>query len=127
MASEEAAPAKRILVVEDNDVSREGTVVVLRGAGYTVDAASNGREALLRMKAGVLPDLILLDMMMPEQDGWDFLRERRGDPAFAAVPVVITTGLGIAGLDWALALGAAGLIRKPIETDELLKEVARRC
>jgi two-component system response regulator MprA len=115
-----------LLLVEDNEVMREGLTVVLRHAGYAVTLAANGQEALSALRGGVRPDLILLDMLVPVVDGWRFLEQRRRQPALLAIPVVILTGLGVASPEWATALGAAGLLRKPVETEELLREV-RRC
>jgi CheY-like chemotaxis protein len=115
-----------LLIVEDNEVVREGLAVVLRRAGYAVALAANGQEALAALRGGVRPDLILLDMLLPAVDGWRFLEQRRQEPALAAIPVVIMTGLGVAGPEWAASLGAAGLLRKPVATEELLREV-RRC
>jgi two-component system response regulator MprA len=114
-----------LLIVEDNEVVRARLAVVLRRAGYAVALAANGQEALSALRGGLRPDLILLDMLLPVADGWRFL-ERRRQPALAAVPVVILTGLGVASPEWATALGAAGLLRKPAETEALLREV-RRC
>jgi CheY-like chemotaxis protein len=120
-----AAPDHRtLLVVEDNDVSREGLAVVLRRAGYHVVPAANGEEALRLLKAGPPPDLILLDMLMPVLDGWHFLeRLRRKGPC---PPVIVTTAAGVLSLEWAQDHGCAGFLRKPVETDELLAE-GRRC
>jgi two-component system response regulator MprA len=116
-----------LLLVEDNEVVREGLAVALRRAGYAVALAGNGQEALSALRGGVRPDLILLDMLVPVVDGWRFLEQRRREPALAAVPVVIMTGVGVASAEWAAGLGAAGLLRKPVETEELLREVRRCC
>jgi two-component system response regulator MprA len=124
--SSDATGSGTLLIVEDNEVVREGLAVVLRRAGYAVVPAANGQEALAALRGGLRPDLILLDMLLPTVDGWRFLDQRRREPALAAIPVVILTGLGVAGPEWASSLGAAGLLRKPVETDELLREV-RRC
>jgi two-component system response regulator MprA len=115
-----------LLLVEDNEVVRARLAVVLRRAGYAVVPAADGREALAALRGGLCPDLILLDMLLPVADGWRFLERRRQQPALAAVLVVILTGLGVASPEWAAALGAAGLLRKPVEAGELLREV-RRC
>jgi CheY-like chemotaxis protein len=74
------------------------------------------------------PNLILLDMLLsrPGYDGWRFLARHRLVPALAAIPVVITTALGIASDEWARSLGATGLLKKPFDPDTLLAEV-RRC
>jgi len=119
---------KTILIVEDNDVQREGLAVVLRMEGHTVLPTADGKAALALLKSGVAPDLILLDMMVPPPgtDGWRFLQARNRTPALAAVPVVIMTALGIASDQWAESLGACCLVRKPVETADLLAAI-RRC
>jgi CheY-like chemotaxis protein len=120
-----AAPAPRtILLVEDNDVSREGVAVVLTRAGYRVVPAANGEEALRLLRAGPPPDLILLDMLMPVLDGWHFLERLRRETA--RPPIIVTTSAGVLSLEWAQDHGCAGFLRKPVDTDELLAEV-RRC
>jgi len=118
---------KLILVVEDNEVIREGLAVVLRRFGCRVALAGDGGEALALLRGGLRPHLILLDMLTPGLDGWGFLDQRRRDPALAGIPVVINTALGVASPEWAAALGAAGLLRKPLQTDLLLEEVRRTC
>ena len=121
-------PGKTLLIIEDNEISREGLAVVLRREGYIVLTFPDGGTALDYMTRKPPPDLILLGMLIPPPgcDGWRFLKERRKLPALASVPVIITTGLGIASDEWAASLGAAGLLRKPIDVEPLLAEV-RRC
>jgi CheY-like chemotaxis protein len=118
---------RTLLVVEDNATAREGFAAALRREGCRVVLAADGAEALSLVRATPAPDLILLDMLTPVADGWCFLRERRRDPTAASIPVVIVTALSIASPEWAAALGAAGLIRKPVEPDILLREVRRLC
>ena len=118
-------PGETILVAEDNAVERERLAVVLRQRGYTVLTACDGAEALMLLQTGPAPGLILLDMMMPGCDGWQFLQRRQPSPALAAVPVVLVTGLADADDEWAAALGAVGLLRKPFDVDALLAEVRR--
>jgi len=120
-----AGESKTVLVVEDNRVEREGTAVVLREKGYRVLLAANGAEAWKHLRGDPLPDLMLLDMMLPDVDGWQLLAQVRGDPTFASMPVIIATGLGIANPNWAASLGAAGLLRKPFDADRLIQEVER--
>jgi CheY-like chemotaxis protein len=117
---------KTVLVVDDDTLCREAVAALLRREGYATLMAADGRQAdqiLLRWQA----DVILLDMLMPTDDGWDFLNRRKGVPDLLAIPVVIITGLAVASEPWAEALGAVGLIPKPIDPDELmsmLREVA---
>ena len=73
------------------------------------------------------PDLVLLDMMMPGHDGWQFLNQWKHSRSHATIPVVIMTALGIASPEWAASLGAVSLLRKPFEIDALLEMVRRHC
>jgi CheY-like chemotaxis protein len=121
---EEPAPAERapgILVVEDNDIERIGLTAFLRGKGYRVFEAHNGQEALDRLDKEV-PDLILLDMKMPQLDGWHFLAERRLDPRLVSVPVVIVTGLANVG-ESLEDEDADAVVSKPIQPENLLETV----
>jgi adenylate cyclase len=81
----------RALVVEDDPSSREMMRRLLIGEGWEVSMSTNGREALERLSAEH-PNLILLDLMMPEMDGFEFLVEFRKNPKFAATPVIVVTG-----------------------------------
>jgi CheY-like chemotaxis protein len=65
--------------------------------------------------------------MTPVFDGWRFLERRRQEAALAAIPVIITTALGVASPEWAASLGAADCLRKPIETEALVQAVRRCC
>ena len=118
---------RTVLVLEDNDIIREGTAVVLRREGYKVVGFADGKEALDYCRSNK-PDVILLDMIIPPPgwDGWQFLDKRRADPALASVPVILTTGLDVACKEWATYLGASALLRKPVDGEPLLAEV-RRC
>src|SRR5437867_3435961 len=78
--------------------------------GYSVVKSLSGKEARDYLSTEPAPDLILLDMMMPRHDGWQFLNQRKGSPSQAAIPVVIITALGIASPEWAASLGAGGLL-----------------
>ena len=118
-------PGKTILIVEDNEVQREGLAAVLRKEGYTVIAAVGGSEAVAILQRIATPDLILLDMMIPPPDGWRFMAMRKTNPLLAAAPVVIITALGVASPEWAASLGACGLLRKPVDTEPLLAEIRR--
>jgi CheY-like chemotaxis protein len=113
--------SKTLLVVEDDEVSREGLARLLQQAGYTTATAGNGQEALDYLSGG-RADLVLLDMLMPVMDGWQFLRRLR--QKHTSPPVVLTTGT-ILTREWANTNGCAGFVRKPIDTDALLQEVER--
>jgi CheY-like chemotaxis protein len=116
---------KTILVIEDDTIHREMLAAQLRGQGFRVLTAPEGNEVLNRLSDGPVPDLILLDMLLPsgERDGWWFLNQRQRTPALASVPVVIMTSLSVACEAWAASLGAAGLLRKPFDATTLQAEI----
>ena len=89
-------------------------------------AASNGKEALESMRKDGLPALILLDLMMPIMNGWQFRLELRQIPEFAKIPVVVLSADNSIQQK-ASAVGADGFLRKPIELDELFDVVKRYC
>src|SRR5262249_10140153 len=127
--AQEPAPAgggpARLLVVEDNEVAREGLATVLHRAGYEVALAANGQPALDLLRAGPAPGLVLLDMLMPVLDGGHFLERLRRERLRPAVPIIVATGVNLT-LEWALDHGCQGFVKKPIDTGALLGEV-RRC
>ncbi len=124
---EPTTPTKTLLLVEDNEVTREGLATVLRRHGYAVREAVNGRQAMEALRAEK-PDAILLDMLLPGgEDGWALLTRVRRNPEWRSIPVVIVTGMGIACDAWASALGAQAVVCKPIDTDELVGKLKRFC
>jgi CheY-like chemotaxis protein len=88
---------KTVLVVEDNATARAALADLLQPEGFAVVPAANGKDALVRLGEGLVPDLILLDLLMPVVDGWAFLQDlRRGFPGLLSVPIIVTTAVGIA-------------------------------
>lgn len=124
MATPEST-CQRLLIIEDDEITLEGFAVAMRGEGYAVSLAANSQQALTCLQRQPLPQLILLDMMMSDGDGWSFLEQRKRNPTLAAIPVIVTTALPVACGDWATSLGANGCLQKPIETEVLVKEVGR--
>jgi len=116
---------KTILVVEDNDIQRESLAIVLRCEGYSVMLAEDGKQALERLRDGQLPDLIILDMLLPVVDGWRVLAALKADPRLSGVPIIVVTGT-VLGREWAESHGCAGSLNKPIEVGPVLAEI-RRC
>lgn len=116
-------PAKTVLVVEDDRDVRRLVRHMLRGAGYRVSAVGNGRRALVRLRRGPRPCIILLDLRMPVMSGRELLAALRAHPRHRSIPVVLMTGDAVDGR----RVGAAGLVRKPFEAGTLLKAVARHC
>jgi signal transduction histidine kinase/DNA-binding response OmpR family regulator/HAMP domain-containing protein len=88
----------RALVVEDEETTREQMRRLLMGEGWAVASAANGREALERLK-GERPNLILLDLLMPEMDGFEFLARLRQEPDLANIPVIIVTSADLTAED----------------------------
>jgi CheY-like chemotaxis protein len=118
--------AKLILIVEDDVDVAQSVAEVLEAAGYCTAIAPNGREALDHLRKNNRPDLILLDLMMPIMDGWQFREEQRKLPALGSIPVVIVTADGHARRK-AASIQATGHVAKPVTIDSLLDEVARIC
>ena len=116
-----------LLLVEDDDSIREIVSEVLASRGYEVLSARNGREALevLRRRAASPPRVILLDLMMPDMDGRQFLAERRKDPAMVPIPVIVLTAAGRTQVS--PELDVAAWLSKPVELDRLLATVAQYC
>jgi two-component system, OmpR family, alkaline phosphatase synthesis response regulator PhoP len=108
----------RVLVVDDESIIRTFLAEGLSDAGYQVLIARDGAEALDSVHR-FHPDAVLLDLLMPVMDGWAFLRERRVQPALAAVPVVVFSAAGREGLHDASALRATAVLPKPLNLDVL--------
>ncbi len=116
---------KRILIVEDKATSRELLRTVLEKQGYGVLEAHDGKEAL-RILRDAAPDLVLLDLQIPIHNGYEVLREIRGDDRLAAVPVVALTASAMQGdRERALAAGFTGYIAKQVALAEIRDEVNR--
>lgn len=92
--------------------------------GFKAETAANGRDALEYLQRGDLPDLILLDLMMPVMDGWEFRRLQCEDPAFAKLPVIVLSALEPTR---AAELGDAVFLTKPLDFDRLLELVRHYC
>ena len=113
-----------VLLVEDDREVREMLEMLLRLEKYEVKSAENGQQALDMMRQR-LPCAVLLDLMMPVMDGWEFRRRQLEDPALAAVPVLCIT----AGSDPVEVSGRLGVpcLPKPLDSTRLLIEVGQRC
>ena len=111
-----------ILVVDDDRTARELMRVMLAKEGYDVVTAAGGREGL-ELARRLTPSMITLDVIMPRVDGWDFIRELKGDPATADIPLVMATMVDEA--ERGFALGASEYLTKPIDR-ERLKRVLHR-
>ncbi|HZG68997.1 MAG TPA: GAF domain-containing protein, partial [Herpetosiphonaceae bacterium] len=120
MGKEQAGPL--VLLVEDNPQSVELLSVYLTHAGFQVVVAGNGEEGLAQA-ARLHPAAILLDILLPGLDGWEFLSRVKVDPAIADVPVIIVSMIDQSGKGY--ALGAAEYFVKPVNRDALLATLQR--
>jgi DNA-binding response OmpR family regulator len=91
-----AAPPRTLLVVEDDAGIRAALLEALSGEGFVVEIAADGAQAMALM-SGRLPDLVLLDLMMPTMTGWQLLEEMRRQPQLSHVPVFVVTAAQYAG------------------------------
>jgi CheY-like chemotaxis protein len=115
-----------ILVVEDEADIRETLALVLEAEGFEVATASDGTEALHYLRECPPPCLILLDLMMPGMNGWEFRRQQRQDAALAKIPVLIVSAVADQP-GAAPALDAADFLKKPLDIPTLLAKVDRHC
>lgn len=119
----EQSPKFSILIVEDDEAIRGLVMRILTGAGYEVIEASNGRQGLQYISEA-MPNLIISDIMMPELDGLELLRQLRANATTAAIPLILLTALrGKETLVHGLDLGADDYLVKPFEINELLARV----
>ena len=122
MASD--APCGGVLIVDDDPDIRDSLREVLEDEGYEVATVANGREALDHLKASnPRPCVILLDLMMPVMDGWQFRKEQKQDPEIAGIPLVVITATGTRPV----LIDAAELVMKPLDLERLLQAVERYC
>lgn len=116
-----------VLVVDDDPDIRETVIEVLEENGHRARGASNGVEALERLRSDKeLPCVILLDLMMPMMDGEEFRAEQLKDPALSPIPVIVISAFRDAA-EKATELAAAGHLSKPVRLDELISLIDRFC
>jgi CheY-like chemotaxis protein len=113
-----------VLIVEDDADLREMMAQLLVLEGFTVQAVANGREALDYLYRADRPDVILLDLMMPVMDGWEFRRRQLGDSTLSRVPVVVLSALDAARVP---DLPGVAFLKKPLDFDRLIDLVRRFC
>src|SRR6185436_7220878 len=104
-----------VLIVEDDDDLRDMMAQMLTIEGFDTSVAANGREALEYLQRETRPHVILLDLMMPVMDGWEFRRRQKADPELAPLPVIV-----LSALDPARAkVDATAFLKKPLDFDHL--------
>ena len=118
-------PRKTVLVVDDLAENRAVVDDMLKPLGFELIVAANGREALETAQL-VLPDLVLMDVVMPEMDGLEVTRRLRGLEAFQSVPIiVVSASVSSSDLEKSLSAGANAFLPKPIDLNALLEQIAR--
>ena len=121
------AAKRMVLVVEDDRDVREAIAEVLADSDYVALPASNGAEALERLRAATQrPCVILLDIMMPMMDGWQFRVEQQRDASIKDIPVVVLSA-GVDAGETAKKMEAVGYLRKPVALEQLLGVVKQFC
>jgi CheY-like chemotaxis protein len=123
----EPTTAGVVLLADDNRDTREMYALYLSMVGYKVAVASNGREAVWAARE-LRPDLILMDLEMPEMDGWSAIRQLQIDDVTARIPVIVITGNDFRTelKDVAIAAGAVSYLMKPCFPEDLAREVNAR-
>ena len=115
--------AKRILVVEDNDLNRRLFCDVLKSQGYVVEPVSDGREALERARQFV-PNLVIMDIQLPEISGLDLIEAAKKDPVLRGIPVLAVTAYAGRGDEERIRdAGAEGYLSKPVSIGPFMAAV----
>jgi two-component system, cell cycle response regulator DivK len=113
---------KRILVVEDQEDNRQILRDLLGSAGFEIIEAGDGEEAIRR--AELLPDLILMDIQLPELDGYEATRRIKADPRLAGIPIIVVTSYALSGdEEKARAAGCDAYVTKPFSPRNLLAKI----
>src|SRR5688572_25572172 len=116
----------RVLIVDDDQDLRESLQVLLERRGYATDTAEHGAEALEKIDPDAPPGLIVLDLMMPVMDGWQFRMKLLEDPRTADIPIVLLSGVGdLAGAS--VSLRAIDAMVKPVDLQRLYAILGTYC
>jgi two-component system, cell cycle response regulator DivK len=110
-----------ILIVDDFEANRELNSFILSSEGFRVDSATDGQEALHKT-LHLLPDLIILDLSLPDMSGWDVVRRLKSDDKTKQIPIIVLTGYSIEHLE--SEVGCERVLIKPCLPDKIVAEVA---
>lgn len=115
----------KILVVDDTHTDLQTATLTLRGAGYTVSTAMNEQEAKQRLQTDK-PDLIVLDVVLPDRSGFEFCRELKENVEMRSIPVVICSSKSSKmDIYWGMQQGADAYLAKPVDTEKLVETVRK--
>jgi CheY-like chemotaxis protein len=114
-----------IMLVEDDAELRDALGGALEEEGYAVVLASNGRQALDRLKTLPLPNVILLDLLMPVMNGWEFCKHTKADPAVAGIPIVAMSGAVSRDPASPYFIDVNDFVKKPINLKDLLGKLPK--
>jgi len=120
-----ADPNHTVLVIEDDSDVRNALAELLSTEGYDVSLTADGGEALEKLRSGLRPSVILLDLMMPKVDGWDFRRAQLDDPLLAPIPVILLTASGFRPDSMRSERGRLEMLPKPVQAHVLLDTLER--
>jgi CheY-like chemotaxis protein len=123
MSNDGGETCSGILIVDDDPDIRDSLKEVLEDEGYEVNGVANGREALDYLRRAPRPCVILLDLMMPVMDGWQFRKEQKQDPAIANIPLIVITATG----KRPVLIDADELVMKPLDLGRLFEAIERYC
>jgi CheY-like chemotaxis protein len=119
--------AARVLLIDDDFAILDGVSEFLESEGFSVVWASNGIDALNRLRSGLRIDAIVLDVMMPMMDGWDFRAEQLADPSLRDTPVVVITACGFARNTLQQQFNTNEVFSKPLELRGFLRALKDAC
>ncbi|HYD48579.1 MAG TPA: response regulator [Terriglobales bacterium] len=121
-----AATWNPVLVIDDQPDLRTSLADFIRDHGYGVETAANGWEALQKLRAGLRPCIIVMDLMMPEMNGFMFRTQQMLDPQLANIPVVAHSGVRELSR-YAQLLEANAYIEKPAELEYVMSVIRKHC
>jgi CheY-like chemotaxis protein len=113
-----------VLVIEDDPELREMMAELLRIEGFDPVLASNGLDALTQLRIGPRPHVIVLDLMMPVMDGWQFRQQQQSDPILRGIPVIVATAAPLAATR---DLHADLVLQKPLNFEATISAIRRYC
>ncbi len=117
----------KVLLVDDDFALLDGLSEFLESEGYGVVVASNGIDALNQLRSSLRVDAIVLDVMMPAMDGWDFRAEQLADPSLCNIPVVVISACGFARDTLQHQFKAKEVMSKPLDLAGFLRALQNAC